>query len=118
WAPPSTAARAWSATRATLLRGCWAVAETPATAQQPDRKSTRLNSSHGSSSYAVFCLKKKPRSTPPEHLIAAFDPYYFHPAHIETLCRMCQGRQSTHNLLHGVTRSATAVLVHTVIETL
>src|SRR6266852_8515434 len=25
----------------------------------PDRKSTRLNSSHGSSSYAVFCLKKK-----------------------------------------------------------
>src|SRR5207245_11127718 len=26
---------------------------------QTDRKSTRLNSSHGSSSYAVFCLKKK-----------------------------------------------------------
>src|SRR3989337_722719 len=25
-----------------------------------DRKSTRLNSSHGSISYAVFCLKKKP----------------------------------------------------------
>src|SRR5207245_8574274 len=24
-----------------------------------DRKSTRMNSSHGSSSYAVFCLKKK-----------------------------------------------------------
>src|SRR5207245_3368874 len=24
-----------------------------------DRKSTRLNSSHGSSSYAVFCLSKK-----------------------------------------------------------
>src|SRR5208282_6899870 len=24
-----------------------------------DRKSTRLNSSHGSTSYAVFCLKKK-----------------------------------------------------------
>src|SRR6266542_4103435 len=24
-----------------------------------DRKSTRLNSSHGSNSYAVFCLKKK-----------------------------------------------------------
>src|SRR2546429_5146051 len=27
--------------------------------QQPDRKSTRLNSSHGYISYAVFCLKKK-----------------------------------------------------------
>src|SRR6266542_5826263 len=26
---------------------------------QADRKSTRLNSSHGSISYAVFCLKKK-----------------------------------------------------------
>src|SRR6266513_2881657 len=25
----------------------------------PDRKSTRLNSSHASISYAVFCLKKK-----------------------------------------------------------
>src|SRR5699024_11272822 len=32
----------------------------PATAQVGiDRKSTRLNSSHVSSSYAVFCLKKK-----------------------------------------------------------
>src|SRR5256884_1969379 len=28
-------------------------------AQQGDRKSTRLNSSHGYISYAVFCLKKK-----------------------------------------------------------
>src|SRR5689334_23532870 len=28
-------------------------------AARPDRKSTRLNSSHSSISYAVFCLKKK-----------------------------------------------------------
>src|SRR2546422_5353384 len=28
-------------------------------ALDPDRKSTRLNSSHGYISYAVFCLKKK-----------------------------------------------------------
>src|SRR2546422_2665775 len=28
-------------------------------AAMPDRKSTRLNSSHGYISYAVFCLKKK-----------------------------------------------------------
>src|SRR6266542_6384987 len=27
-----------------------------------DRKSTRLNSSHGSISYAVFCLKKKTKN--------------------------------------------------------
>src|SRR3712207_9015227 len=31
----------------------------------PDRKSTRLNSSHANISYAVFCLKKKqPRQDP------------------------------------------------------
>src|SRR5947209_14021750 len=28
-------------------------------ADEPDRKSTRLNSSHANISYAVFCLKKK-----------------------------------------------------------
>src|SRR6266481_9000413 len=32
---------------------------TPAPIAPPDRKSTRLNSSHSSISYAVFCLKKK-----------------------------------------------------------
>src|SRR5271169_6953538 len=31
--------------------------------RKPDRKSTRLNSSHGSISYAVFCLKKKTRQS-------------------------------------------------------
>src|SRR2546422_2939170 len=48
-----------------------AKAETHAIA---DRKSTRLNSSHGYISYAVFCLKKKkqregasePKKTPPD----------------------------------------------------
>src|SRR5438876_2950012 len=32
---------------------------------RPDRKSTRLNSSHPSISYAVFCLKKKPLTRAP-----------------------------------------------------
>src|SRR5207245_8305117 len=32
-----------------------------------DRKSTRLNSSHGSISYAVFCLKKKKINTDSSH---------------------------------------------------
>src|SRR6266481_7387517 len=31
----------------------------------PDRKSTRLNSSHSSISYAVFCLKKKKKHQQP-----------------------------------------------------
>src|SRR5258708_36289243 len=38
---------------------CWASA-----AIRPDRKSTRLNSSHQIISYAVFCLKKKNRNKP------------------------------------------------------
>src|SRR2546429_6187998 len=33
-----------------------------------DRKSTRLNSSHGYISYAVFCLKKKKKLTKYHHL--------------------------------------------------
>src|SRR5207245_5567116 len=32
-----------------------------------DRKSTRLNSSHGSISYAVFCLKKKTKKNDYSH---------------------------------------------------
>src|SRR5437868_12861146 len=32
-----------------------------------DRKSTRLNSSHVSISYAVFCLKKKKKKQPPQN---------------------------------------------------
>src|SRR2546429_3820999 len=32
------------------------------TCSQTDRKSTRLNSSHGYISYAVFCLKKKKKN--------------------------------------------------------
>src|SRR2546422_3893181 len=33
--------------------------------QEQDRKSTRLNSSHGYISYAVFCLKKKKKKNKP-----------------------------------------------------
>src|SRR5207245_8707834 len=39
-----------------------AVVTVPALPAEGDRKSTRLNSSHGSISYAVFCLKKKIRN--------------------------------------------------------
>src|SRR2546422_8589435 len=39
-----------------------------------DRKSTRLNSSHGYISYAVFCLKKKKpkKNNPPTQSIQAY----------------------------------------------
>src|SRR5256886_7051548 len=35
------------------------IVKSKASSVQPDRKSTRLNSSHSQISYAVFCLKKK-----------------------------------------------------------
>src|SRR2546429_6298382 len=35
-----------------------------------DRKSTRLNSSHGYISYAVFCLKKKKQKRHPHTILA------------------------------------------------
>src|SRR3712207_7619993 len=42
--------------------------------KRPDRKSTRLNSSHANISYAVFCLKKKKgRLHEPCQLIAISD---------------------------------------------
>src|SRR2546422_5506381 len=43
----------------------------PHEVQRRDRKSTRLNSSHGYISYAVFCLKKKKKGpqSPAEHLV-------------------------------------------------
>src|SRR5689334_24298940 len=42
-------------------------AEHPRSGRDLDRKSTRLNSSHSSISYAVFCLKKKKKKTNKSH---------------------------------------------------
>src|SRR5690349_22109925 len=39
-------------------------ASSPRGRPRPDRKSTRLNSSHVEISYAVFCLKKKKKESP------------------------------------------------------
>src|SRR3712207_7251032 len=52
----------WGLFRA--ARDAWGAAGRPlialgVPAPRPDRKSTRLNSSHANISYAVFCLKKK-----------------------------------------------------------
>src|SRR5690242_21610403 len=66
--PYTTLFRSWAAARRTRRA---APPDSPRTAssspcvdraaQGEDRKSTRLNSSHMSISYAVFCLKKKNR---------------------------------------------------------
>src|SRR2546422_626556 len=42
-----------------LARATWSLCERELAGVIQDRKSTRLNSSHGYISYAVFCLKKK-----------------------------------------------------------
>src|SRR2546427_2949058 len=47
---PSPCAESWAPPLPASRRGC---------PPPPDRKSTRLNSSHSQISYAVFCLKKK-----------------------------------------------------------
>src|SRR4051812_49547449 len=49
--------------RATLPRGPDEPARQRCSVRFADRKSTRLNSSHMSISYAVFCLKKKKDTT-------------------------------------------------------
>src|SRR2546422_6798134 len=46
-----------------------ALATTFAAWYSVDRKSTRLNSSHGYISYAVFCLKKKKRNNTNCHIV-------------------------------------------------
>src|SRR5438309_8543322 len=49
----------------------WKSAGTPPVG---DRKSTRLNSSHSSISYAVFCLKKKKKSSTRDYIPATDIP--------------------------------------------
>src|SRR2546429_3155956 len=51
--------------RVTSTRPRTAVTDLSKAAFSSDRKSTRLNSSHGYISYAVFCLKKKKSSSRP-----------------------------------------------------
>src|SRR5690349_23110198 len=56
-APPNPP---WSAAHdATPFDDTWQTRVLRAAPWSPDRKSTRLNSSHVEISYAVFCLKKK-----------------------------------------------------------
>src|SRR2546422_8339955 len=47
-----------------------------ASADLQDRKSTRLNSSHGYISYAVFCLKKKKQSTQKQTIPVCLPSFY------------------------------------------
>src|SRR2546429_6615820 len=68
---------------------------TLATESKGDRKSTRLNSSHGYISYAVFCLKKK--QTNPVHRPFRRLPRYFLPKHCwSAYNHRCTPRDAVH----------------------
>src|SRR2546429_1117130 len=58
WADTAPKVRPWQTTKRSA-DGLWKSREVEKS--KTDRKSTRLNSSHGYISYAVFCLKKKKR---------------------------------------------------------
>src|SRR5438477_4682196 len=71
--------------RSVIRSGSWAslpieTARPPSSTHQrsTDRKSTRLNSSHMSISYAVFCLKKKKKKNEitPNNKIKKKEEYY------------------------------------------
>src|SRR5438477_9632476 len=68
WGSPATS---WSCGTSFTTRASegspWALAAAPRPGPT-DRKSTRLNSSHMSISYAVFCLKKKKTTKPDKHI--------------------------------------------------
>src|SRR5438552_7752041 len=51
--------RIFASTRAMAPTGMYPIVSTNWELELPDRKSTRLNSSHQISTYAVYCLKKK-----------------------------------------------------------
>src|SRR2546422_8253769 len=67
WIPEFLALPPDSQAKAVVTRhaGCarWVDVDDPGILDDIDRKSTRLNSSHGYISYAVFCLKKKKTSS-------------------------------------------------------
>src|SRR2546429_2761200 len=77
---------------------------------EPDRKSTRLNSSHGYISYAVFCLKKKKRNC--VHVQHRENSVEMHVCSIlrhhcddDPVCRPGTEKHPRHLLAHATSRS-------------
>src|SRR2546429_2748545 len=63
--PISTPAKTASTSTSSFLLESLGCGTARVALSRRDRKSTRLNSSHGYISYAVFCLKKKKKKKPP-----------------------------------------------------
>src|SRR2546429_374043 len=72
----------------------------------PDRKSTRLNSSHGYISYAVFCLKKKKTQVRPVFPLGVRRDTSRYPLGLATsLCESCD---------YFVQSAPTRLMVHSI----
>src|SRR5256884_806927 len=77
---PTKASKKWNPSpRSSRMKNCEEAMNGDVLMYQ-DRKSTRLNSSHGYISYAVFCLKKKNRRDA-HLLVAAYHQPGSHAAH-------------------------------------
>src|SRR3712207_7870648 len=64
WFSMNSRKRHWRLVMGTACEGPEGMCTADRAPSRPDRKSTRLNSSHANISYAVFCLKKKKRVGP------------------------------------------------------
>src|SRR2546430_4176614 len=100
--------------RRTWSRGRSLGSSTRACSTCPDRKSTRLNSSHSQISYAVFCLKKKKHHAHPalretnktrwcDRLITCLDLY-------EDVCGLSGPRIPSRLRCHSSARRSYSVL--------
>src|SRR5256886_7074662 len=81
---------------------------------RPDRKSTRLNSSHSQISYAVFCLKKKKHNNTthnhfPRHLTAYDSGVHLSLVRHHQLRAYHKGGRAELRLLHAPTPRSFAV---------
>src|SRR5437870_7563245 len=66
----------------------------------PDRKSTRLNSSHVAISYAVFCLKKKITINHSEHIVLHYTTSFLSDPKVTNLKIMTHTYMTTMYLTH------------------
>src|SRR5687768_18059536 len=73
WIGMIVAVPGWMLAAGLVEQGMSALQATLTVLLGKDRKSTRLNSSHGYISYAVFCLKKKKENQRREHSMSESD---------------------------------------------
>src|SRR2546422_5532935 len=106
---PPAVGRPGSMSNSTRLRletsWSWKGLPKPSTGRQSfwgDRKSTRLNSSHGYISYAVFCLKKKKHKASPPQTYALLTEPPFDDKPYKSACLTRRSRPLQPMLSHAI----------------